>query len=58
MKNHGIDVKCVHVTYEAPTSFTDVITEAKEGVRTFFHARGANSCFGINDIDFSTTNAE
>ena len=30
-------------TEQAPTSYTDVMTEVKDGRRTFFHARGANA---------------
>lgn len=42
----GVDTAHVAQTSAAPTSFTDVFTEAGSGRRTFFHARGANALFG------------
>ena len=38
---HGIDVRQLRTTREAPTSFTDVMTVAATRRRTFFHQRGA-----------------
>lgn len=35
------------------TSFTDVINVHNGGERTFFHARGANSCFAPHHVDIS-----
>jgi sugar/nucleoside kinase (ribokinase family) len=40
---HKIDTKHLKTTSAAPTSYTDVMTEAKDGRRTFFHLRGANA---------------
>src|SRR5690242_16930321 len=37
---HKIDTRHLAATPKAPTSFTDVMTEANHGRRTFFHARG------------------
>ena len=37
-----IDDTMLRVTREAPTSFTDVMTEANSGRRTFFYCPGAN----------------
>src|SRR4051794_29657406 len=42
-RKNKIDTKFLAVTKEAPTSYTDVMTEKKGGHRTFFHARGANA---------------
>src|SRR5262245_4182961 len=40
-RQHKIDTRHLGTTPKAPTSFTDVMTEAGHGRRTFFHARGA-----------------
>ena len=53
-----IDTKYLRSTNEAPTSFTDVMTEAKGGVRTFFHCRGANALWDGKEIDFTKTKAK
>lgn len=44
-------------TDRAPTSYTDAMTVASTGRRTFFHQRGANALLGESDFDFSTTQA-
>src|SRR5882762_1936272 len=36
-KRHKIDSRLLRTTGEAPTSFTDVMTEQSNGKRTFFH---------------------
>ncbi len=51
-KRHKIDTKLLRSTAEAPTSFTDVMTEQSNGRRTFFHARGANALWKGDDLDF------
>jgi sugar/nucleoside kinase (ribokinase family) len=56
LKSHNIDVSQIAVHSNAPTSFTDVITEKSTGERTFFHARGANSKFSVENIDFKRIN--
>lgn len=56
-KKHKIDIKLLKATGEAPTSYTDVMTVAKTGVRTFFHQRGANAVWDGADLDFSKTKA-
>lgn len=48
---HNIDTRCLQVTRQAPTSYTDVMTVTSTGRRTFFHQRGANSLFGPSDCD-------
>ncbi len=56
MKENNINCDNVCVSATKPTSFSDVITQiGKE--RTFFHARGANAEFSIDDIDISSINS-
>ena len=38
-KAHKINTRYLRTTPQAPTSYTDVMTEANGGRRTFFHAR-------------------
>lgn len=57
-KRHRIDPKFLRATAAAPTSYTDVMTEASGGVRTFFHCRGANALWDGKDLDFSKTKAK
>src|SRR5687767_2717702 len=42
-RNRGIDTRFLAFTQDAPTSYTDVMTEQGSGRRTFFHHRGANA---------------
>src|ERR1019366_5186455 len=42
-KKNRIDARYLRATPEAPTSYTDVMTEIGQGRRTFFHNRGANA---------------
>lgn len=51
----GIGTAQLRQTGEAPTSYTDAMTVASTGRRTFFHQRGANALF--SDVDFSKTSA-
>jgi sugar/nucleoside kinase (ribokinase family) len=53
----GIDVAQLRQTEQAPTSYTDAMTVAATGRRTFFHQRGANALLGEGDFDFSGTGA-
>jgi sugar/nucleoside kinase (ribokinase family) len=48
----GIDISGIQVDPDRPTSYTDVMSVQTTGERTFFHARGANAAFGIDDIQF------
>jgi sugar/nucleoside kinase (ribokinase family) len=50
-RRHNIDTRHLRTTTEAPTSFTDVMTEQSNGRRTFFHARGANALWKGDDLD-------
>jgi sugar/nucleoside kinase (ribokinase family) len=54
----GIDTTALHLTDEAPTSYTDVMTVAGTGRRTFFHARGANALLDAVHFDFARTEAK
>lgn len=51
-KAHDIDTRHLRTTSAAPTSYTDVMTEDKNGHRTFFHHRGANALWNGSDLDF------
>jgi sugar/nucleoside kinase (ribokinase family) len=54
---HRIDTQFVRRTTKAFTSYTDVMTEAATGRRTFFHARGANALWDGADLNFKKTKA-
>lgn len=56
-KKRGIDTKFLKATAEAPTSYTDVMTEIGNGRRTFFHNRGANALWDGANLDFTKTKA-
>jgi len=58
MSNVGIDVSGIKVSKTAPTSYSDVITVAGTGERTFFHNRGANKEFCPSDIDLDKLNCK
>jgi sugar/nucleoside kinase (ribokinase family) len=58
MRAAGVDISRVLKTCGAATSFTDVMTDAKTGARTFFQARGANALFGPEDIDFDALDSD
>lgn len=46
----GIDRRWIRVTTEAPTSYTDVMSVAGSGRRTFFHNMGANNLLAPADF--------
>ena len=52
---YGIDYSGVSVSPDKPTSFSDVMSQPS-GERTFFHARGSNAQFSLEDIDIATLN--
>jgi sugar/nucleoside kinase (ribokinase family) len=56
-KELSIDTRQLRATNEAPTSYTDVMTEIGHGRRTFFHNRGANALWDGRDLDFEKTRA-
>jgi sugar/nucleoside kinase (ribokinase family) len=56
-KKHKIDMRYLGTTSDAPTSYTDVMTEQSSGRRTFFHNRGANALWRGDDLDFGKIRA-
>src|SRR5438094_10283762 len=54
-RQHKIDVRHLGATPKATTSYTDVMTEQRQGRRTFFHARGANALWRGDNLDFEKT---
>jgi sugar/nucleoside kinase (ribokinase family) len=55
--SHQIDTRQLHITKEAPTSYTDVMTVKSTGRRTFFHQRGANALLDQTHFDFAQSDA-
>ena len=55
--DHRIDISQIHKTNLAPTSYTDVMTVAATGRRTFFHNRGANALLAAKDIVLQNSEA-
>lgn len=53
---HTIDVRQLHTTSEAATSYTDAMCVASDGRRTFFHQRGASALFSPAHVDLATSN--
>ena len=53
----GIDTRQLRQTELAPTSYTDAMTVASTGRRTFFHQRGANALLGESEFNFTGTTA-
>ena len=51
----GIDVGQLNRHPSAPTSYTDVMSVAGSGRRTFFHRRGANAFLDLEHFDFGST---
>ncbi len=51
----GIDTRQLRRTDAAATSYTDVISDAGTGRRTFFHHVGTNDLLAPDDFDFSKT---
>jgi sugar/nucleoside kinase (ribokinase family) len=56
-QSHGIDTALLRTSKHAPTSYTDAMTVASTGRRTFFHQRGANALLDVDHFDFSSTKA-
>ncbi len=54
MEKHGMDVSGVIRDPDSMSSYTDVMTVKNTGARTFFHARGANARFSLDDLDFKS----
>ncbi|MEO6182811.1 MAG: PfkB family carbohydrate kinase [Verrucomicrobiota bacterium] len=53
-----IDTRHLRVNPNAPTSYTDVMTEKDNGRRTFFHHRGANALWEGEDLNFKRIKAQ
>ncbi len=51
MAERGLDVSAVRRVPDVPTSFTDVMTLADTGERTFFNMHGADSRLAPEDVD-------
>ncbi|MBQ6915761.1 MAG: carbohydrate kinase family protein [Kiritimatiellae bacterium] len=51
LSDHGLDVSGITRADGVPTSFTDVMTVASTGERTFFNMHGADSALVPDDID-------
>ena len=51
LSEHGLDVSGIARAKDVPTSFTDVMTVASTGERTFFNMHGADSAMTPDDID-------
>src|ERR1700693_2874021 len=49
-KSNGVNTAMIRRTSDQPTSYTDVMTVASTGRRTFFHQRGANTLFDVDSI--------
>ena len=51
MRERGLDVSAVKGVKGIPTTFTDVMTVASSGERTFFNMHGADSALTPDDVD-------
>ena len=58
MLKNGIDVSGIVTSSTSPTSFSDVMSVASTGERTFFHHRGANAEFSPEDVQISLLNCK
>ena len=56
-RERGVDATHIRTVDGVPTSFTDVMTVAATGKRTFFHHQGANALLRPDDFVFSGTPA-
>ena len=57
-RQNRIDISSMHRTDAAPTSYTDVMTVASTGRRTFFHQRGANALLKGSEIQLESSSAK
>jgi sugar/nucleoside kinase (ribokinase family) len=57
-KSVGVDTELIRRQSDQPTSYTDVMTVASTGRRTFFHQRGANALFDIDAISLEICRAK
>lgn len=56
-ESSNIDTRQLRRTGEASTSYTDVMSVASTGQRTFFHQHGANALLAPDHFDFSSIRA-
>jgi sugar/nucleoside kinase (ribokinase family) len=54
---HGIDSAAIQQSSAAPTSYTDVMTVAGNGRRTFFHQHGANALLDLPHFNLPKSTA-
>jgi sugar/nucleoside kinase (ribokinase family) len=54
---HHVNVGQLHISKEAHTSYTDVMSVKTSGRRTFFHRRGANALLGPEHFDLTASRA-
>jgi len=53
LREKGLDCSCIGRVRDVPTTFTDVMTVAGTGERTFFNMHGADSRLTPDDVDVS-----
>lgn len=58
LKEHNINTGGIVRFPGEMTAFTDVMTLADSGERTFFNAKGANKIYSYYDLDFSSLRAD
>lgn len=58
LKHNNIDTGSIQIYTTLGTSFTDVMSVASTGERTFFHYRGANMKLSFDHFDFSMIKAD
>lgn len=58
LKSKGVDVSSVKRSESKDTAYTDVMTLEGSGERTFFHYRGANAEFTIDDVDLDNLDCD
>lgn len=58
LKENNIDTQYLNKTQDAPTSYTDVMTDETTGDRTFYHCRGANALLDFPHFENIETNAK
>ncbi|MDQ6631622.1 MAG: carbohydrate kinase family protein, partial [Verrucomicrobiota bacterium] len=56
-KKNKIETRYLTASPQAPTSYTDVMTEQNNGRRTFFHLRGANALWDGAGLNFKKIKA-
>lgn len=58
LKEHNINTEGIVRFPGVMTAFTDVMTLAATGERTFFNTKGANKVYSYNDLDFASLSAD